>query len=157
MLLIFHISSRLVKCLSDMICEFSQYHGMSFVWAKRFLTHSQQEKCSVISFSTILGFYLPLLTFQWNVLVAKSCLTLCNPMDYRPPGSSLHGVLQARILEWVAIPFSRGSSQPRDQTWVSCIAGRFFTVWATREDQWFENEVIKVSWMFSVADFTFQR
>ena len=46
-------------------------------------------------------------------------------------GSSVHGILQARILEWVAIPFSRGSPQPRDQAWVSCIAGRFFTIWAT--------------------------
>ena len=54
-------------------------------------------------------------------------------MDCSPPDSSVHGILQARILEWVAIPFSRGSSQPRDQTWVSCIAGRFFTNWATRK------------------------
>ena len=54
-------------------------------------------------------------------------------MDYRLPGSSFHGILQVRILEWVAILFSRGSSQPRDGTWVSYIAGRFFTVWATRE------------------------
>ena len=56
-------------------------------------------------------------------------------MDCSPPGSSVHGFLQARILEWVAIFFSRGSSQPRDQTQVSCIAGRFFTVWTTREAQ----------------------
>ena len=54
-------------------------------------------------------------------------------MDCSPPGSSVHGILQARILEWVAIPFSRGSSWPRDQTQVCCIAGGFFTVWATRE------------------------
>ena len=52
-------------------------------------------------------------------------------MDWSPPGSSVPGILQARILESVAIPFSRGSSQPRDQTPVSCIAGRFLTVWAT--------------------------
>ena len=57
---------------------------------------------------------------------AQSCLTLCNPMDCSPPGSSVHGILQARILEWV-IPFSRGSSQSRDRNQVSCIAGRFFT------------------------------
>ena len=50
-----------------------------------------------------------------------------------PPGSSVHGISQARILEWVAIPFSRGSSQPRTWTWVSYTAGRFFTFWATRE------------------------
>ena len=54
-------------------------------------------------------------------------------MDCNPPGSSGYGILQARILEWVAIPFSRGSSQPRDPTQVSCITGRFFTIWATRE------------------------
>ena len=62
------------------------------------------------------------------VLVAQLCLTLCNPMDYNLPGSSVHGILQARILEWVVIHFSRESSRPRDGTWVSCIAGRFFTV-----------------------------
>ena len=61
------------------------------------------------------------------------CLALCNPMDCSLPGSSIHGIVQARILEWVAIPFSRGSSWPRDRTWVSCTAGRFFTIWATRE------------------------
>ena len=54
-------------------------------------------------------------------------------MDYAPPGSSVHGILQAGTLEWVAIPFSRGSSQPRDRNQVSCIAGRFSTIWATRE------------------------
>ena len=57
----------------------------------------------------------------------QSCLMLCDPMDCSPPGSSVHGILQARILERVAMPSSRGSSWPRDQTWVSCIAGRFFT------------------------------
>ena len=67
------------------------------------------------------------------VLVAQECLTLCNPMDCSPPGFSVHGILQARILEWLAIPFSRESSQPRDWTWVSFIAGRFFTIWITRE------------------------
>ena len=63
-------------------------------------------------------------------LAIKSCQTLCNFMDYSLPGSSVHGLLQARILEWVAISFSRGSFQPRNRTWVSCIAGRFFTNWA---------------------------
>ena len=60
-------------------------------------------------------------------------------MNCSPPGFSDHGILQARILEWVAIPFSRGSSQSRYQTQVSCIAGRFFNIWATREAQWGEN------------------
>ena len=56
----------------------------------------------------------------------------CNPMDCNPPGSSVHGILQTRTLEWVATPFSRGSSWPSNGNWVSCIAGRFFTIWATR-------------------------
>ena len=70
---------------------------------------------------------------QWYSEVAQSCSTLCNPMDYSLPGSSIHGVFQARVLEWVAISFSRGSSQPRNWTLVSLIAGRCFTVWATRK------------------------
>ena len=57
----------------------------------------------------------------------QSCTILCNLMDCSPPGSSVHGILQARILEWVAIPFSRGPSQPRDRTCIFCIVGRFFT------------------------------
>ena len=70
-------------------------------------------------------------TMPWQfksdkVKVAQSCPTLCNPTDY-----TVHGILQATILEWVAIPFSRGSSQTRDWTQVSCIAGGFFTSWAT--------------------------
>ena len=60
--------------------------------------------------------------------VAQSCPTLCNPMDCSLSGSSVHGILQARILEWVAISFFRGSSQPREQTQVSHIAGRCFTI-----------------------------
>ena len=64
---------------------------------------------------------------------AQLCPTLCNPMDSSPPGSSVHGIFQARVLEWVAIAFSRGFSPPRNRTWVSCIIGRCFTVWATRE------------------------
>ena len=58
-------------------------------------------------------------------LVAQSCPTLCDSMDCSPPGSSVHGIFQARILEWVAMPYSRGSSQPRDGTQVSCTACGF--------------------------------
>ena len=65
---------------------------------------------------------------KWSVTNSLSCLTLCNPLDY-----TVHGILQARILEWVAVPFSRGSSKCRDRTQVSRIAGGFFTSWATRE------------------------
>ena len=62
-----------------------------------------------------------------------SRVRLCDPMDCSLPGSSVHGILQARVLRWIAIAFSRGSSRPRNQTRVSRIAGRRFTVWATRE------------------------
>ena len=79
---------------------------------------------------------------EGKVTVTQSCLTLCNPMDCSLPGSSVHGILQARILEWVPISFFRGSSWPRDWTQVFCIVGRFFKFWATREyrinrDGWF--------------------
>ena len=65
-----------------------------------------------------------------KVNAAQACPTLCDPMDY-----TVHEILQARILEWVAIPFSRESSQPRDQTQVSHIAGIFFTIWAISKAQ----------------------
>ena len=68
-----------------------------------------------------------------KVLVARLCPTLCNSMDYSTPGSSVHGILQAGILEQIAVSFSRVSSQPRGQTQVSCIAGRLLTIWAIRE------------------------
>ena len=67
--------------------------------------------------------------------VAQLCLTFSDPMNCSLPGSSVHGILQARLLEWVAVPFSRRSSQPRNKTGVSCIAGEFFTSGAIREAQ----------------------
>ena len=67
---------------------------------------------------------------KWSEVI-QSCLTLCNPMDCCLPGSSILGIFQARVLEWVAISFSRVSFWPRDRTRVSCIIGRHFTVWAT--------------------------
>ena len=69
------------------------------------------------------------------VLVAQSYLTLCDHLDCSQPGSSFQGILQARIQEWVAIPFSWGSSWPRDWTWVSGTAGSFFTIWVITEAQ----------------------
>ena len=75
-------------------------------------------------------------TELWSeVLVTQSCLTLSYPMNWDSPGSSIHGILQAIKLEWVAISFSRGSSWPRNRTQVFCIAGRLFTVWVIREAQ----------------------
>ena len=67
--------------------------------------------------------------------VTVSWPTFCDPMDCNLPDSSIHGIFQARILEWVAISFSKGSSQPRDWTWVSHTAGRLFTIWATGETE----------------------
>ena len=94
-----------------------------FVWSK-----------SLISSQVFLEIYNNTLhVYESESEVAQSCPTLCHPVDCSPPGSSVHGILQARILEWVAISFSRGSSWPRDRTQVSCIAGRHFTLWATRE------------------------
>ena len=83
------------------------------------ITHLQQ-------LSTLcLSIYTMSLVQQVGVLVVQSCLTLCDPMDCSPPGLSIPGVFQARILEWVAISFSRRSSGPRDQTQVSCTAGKY--------------------------------
>ena len=78
---------------------------------------------------------------------AQSCPILCNPMDCSLPGSSVHEILQARILEWEAIPFSRESAQPKDRTWVSCFAGRFFTVWVTRERDFVTNTQAVISYL----------
>ena len=69
--------------------------------------------------------------YFWYIL--QSCPTLCDPMDCSLSGSSVHGIFQARVLEWIAISFSRGSSRPRNRTWVSHTASRHFTVWATRK------------------------
>ena len=82
--------------------------------------------------------------------VTQSCPTLCGAMDCSLPGSCLHGILQARVLEWVAISFSRGCSQPRDRTQVSCIGARFFTIWATREAQirWELASIMYLLWGF---------
>ena len=83
---------------------------------------------------------------KWSE-VAQLCLTLCDPMDCSLPGFSVHGIFvhgifQARVLEWVAISFSRGSSWLRDGTQVSCISGRCFTLWVTREAlRWYRREV----------------
>ena len=80
---------------------------------------------------TLLLWQLQESTYQFSITNCAqslhSCPTLCNPMDCSPPGSFVHGIHQARTLEWVAMPSSRGSSWPRDWICVSCIAGRFFT------------------------------
>ena len=70
---------------------------------------------------------------HWVSEWSRSVVSNCDPMDCSLQGSSVHGIFQAKVLEWVAISFSRGSSRPRDQTQVSHIAGKRFTIWATRE------------------------
>ena len=78
-------------------------------------------------------------SLKYAYVHAKSlqlCLTLCSPMDCNPPGFSVHAIFQTRILQWVAMPSSRESSQPRDQNRVSCIAGGFVTAEASREAHW---------------------
>ena len=84
--------------------------------------------------------------------VAQSCPTLCHPVDCSLPGSSIYGIFLARILEWVAISFSRGSSWPRDWTPVSCIGGRCFNLWATREAQipWGTTKILKVPFLLKL-------
>ena len=93
------------------------------------------KQCSTILASCrLLTLFFPLSFLEWKVkvLVAQLCPTLCNPRDCSSPGSFVYRILQARILEWVAISFSRKSSQPRDGTQISCITGRFFTFWTNR-------------------------
>ena len=115
--------SILLYCLVPPI-----HHGIrDLQWGKNLDSHLARATCIWTSAQPFTS------NLRWCVcvcvctLVAQSHLTLCNLMDCSPPGSSVHGILQARILEWVVIPFSRGSSQPRDRTRVSCIAGGFFT------------------------------
>ena len=96
------------------------------------VTQQQQQQHPFIYLLEII-IYTKNICLAWHlvpvcVLIAHSCLTLRDSMDCNLSGSSVHEILQARILEWIAISFSRGSSLPRDQTWVSCIAGRCFTI-----------------------------
>ena len=101
--------------------------------------HREESQISAISSIISLLLVSPCIksTLYSDVLclIAHLCPILCDPMDCSLPGSSVLGILQARILEWVAMPSSMGSSQPRDRTQVSHTAGKFFTNWATREAQ----------------------
>ena len=102
-------------------------------WGPPFLQykHSQKQKAAenwtlFWLLQLIYPIYTTYISMSVSVLVAQLCPTLCDPMDFRSPGSSVHGILQARILKWVAIPFSGESSWPRGWTWVSFIADRLF-------------------------------
>ena len=110
-----------------------------FFFFKRWIVKPTLE--NRVYFETIVP-YLDILLFSgfslssgwWCCSVTQLCSTLCDPMNCSPPGSSVHGILRARILEWVAMPSSRASSRPRDQTHVSCIGRRVLYHWAVRED-----------------------
>ena len=97
---------------------------------------SQKSTCNSVHVSIAVAWRI--YTIDVYAKSLQLCLTLCDPMDYSLPGSSVHAILQARILEWVAVSFSRGSSQPRDQTCVSCISWHWQVIlycWATRDAQ----------------------
>ena len=98
---------------------------------------SSISSCSAFFMVHLSHLYMTMGKAKVNILVAQSCPTLCYPMGCSLPGSTVHADLQARILKWVVISFSRGSFQLTDETWVFCIAGKFFTVWATRKNDSF--------------------
>ena len=100
--------------------------GLSLCFTLEILANTKNTKNKQCNSLTLFLQNAPL--YLLKVKLTQSCPTLCDPRDY-----TVYGILQARILEWVAVPFSRRSSQPRDQTQVSCIAGWFFISWATRE------------------------
>ena len=111
----------------------SRFWRPNFLWSKwNYFSLAKTAGRSLVWLSDYV-FLRKILYSKVKVLVAQFYPSLCNPMD--PPVSSVLGIFHARILEWVAVPFSRGSSQCSGQTWVSCIIGRFFTSWATRKAQ----------------------
>ena len=95
------------------------------------LSFDPRQRLNASTTVHILGHRITILLKESESEVTQSCPTLCNSMDCSLPGFSIHGIFQARVLEWVAISFSRWSSWPRDRTWVSDTAGGCFTLWAT--------------------------
>ena len=131
--------SKLQEIVKDRKAWHATFHGVMKSWTplSNFLNNNstnmslsklqeivKDRKAWHAAFHGVMKSWTPLSNFLNKEIYLIKCPTLCDPMDCSPPGSSVHGILQARILEWVAISFSRGSSQPRDRTWVSCIAGR---------------------------------
>ena len=131
------VTSQTIKIqIYQTVCRHTQKRKYNHLTCNKQLyillfSHKYLEKISIyFKFDIIL--YCVLLLYKWSE-VAQLCLTLCNPMDCSLSGFSVHGIFQARVLEWGAISFSKRSSRPKDQTQVSHIVGRCFTVWATRE------------------------
>ena len=113
----------------DILLDFFLSLRNWFSWSETFNWKGQCWEITVIPGFSVFSYILRLAIVIFNGDHEK-----CVMMDCSPPASSVYGILQARILVWVVIPFSRGSSQPRDRTWVSCIAGRLFTDWTTRDN-----------------------
>ena len=113
-----------------MFTNFFAHHSFLNLWSS-FLDHFPSFWKNILCIGLFkLSLVFVMYKRKW---VDQLCLTLCDPMVCSPPDSFVRGILQARILEWVVIPFSRGSSWSRDQIRVSCIAGGFLTIWATKE------------------------
>ena len=131
--------SHLSECHS--ISRGLEIEGLSSVtylcWHRAPYSQSGSTWVYSISLLTVLVAHIYIYVYVYvyfsEVKIAQSCPTLATPCTVELPGFSVHGILQARILEWVAISFSRASSQPRNRTQVSCIVGRFFTNWAMGE------------------------
>ena len=128
MALQFHIHSWSTHCAKDWALLFQELEGL---WAMHFIPRRGRWR----PWRSPYVWFCVCELLRW--------VTLRNPMDYNSPlGSSVHGILQARILEWVAISFARGSSWPRDWTWVSCITGRFFALWDTGKSIWLASSYV---------------
>ena len=118
-----HDNPHQYSCLGnpmDKEAWWATVHGVAKSWlwlSMRVRAHTHAQTYTVVTYKC-----------ESESDVAQSCPTLCDPMDCNLPGFSIHGIFQARILECIAISFSRGSSRPRNRTWVSCIAGRCFTL-----------------------------
>ena len=127
--------SKLQEMVKDGEAWNAAVHGVVKSRTRQWLNNTGRLKTLSLFLCAGLFFmyYLCEKYYKLIIYIAQSCLTLCNPRDGSLPDSVIHGIFQARILEWAAISFSRGSSQPRDRTRISCIADRRFTVWATRE------------------------
>ena len=122
------LSSWLNHMGCGFLIHFISYKVRESKWLSR-NTHQIHFFCKYLHNQVVYcNSFLYYLVQKVKVLITWSCPTLCDPTECSPPGSSVHGILQERILEWVAISFPKGTSWPRDQTWVSCIAFRFFTI-----------------------------
>ena len=131
----------------EVLCAVIYGDAKSWTWLSDWTDLNNHEGRGILCKICKAGTKSQQLADSWHEIeVTQSCLTLFDPMDCSLPHSSIHGIFQARVLEWVAISFSRGSSRPREWTQVSCIVGRRFTLWATRE--WLLAEVSKLVWGF---------